>query len=265
MPNYGFDLPAIDDYSAFLKAYWRMEETGAANRVDDVGSNDLVPTNDPGTRVGINNNACDLTGVTQFLSIADNPDLSPTTSMVVSLWVYADILQRSGLFEKDSSYRFDTENLGQARWRIWQSDSAEKKLEIAGAYATVAWHHFVCIAESGHVRLYIDDDEKGTSVVYDNTIKDTASPFYIANLSNWKYWDGSIDEVGFWKNITFANQAARDAFVAGLYNSGNGRFYHELAAWDIGAIEGEFAAPAEFYGDHSIGRGISRGIMVGVG
>ncbi len=233
---FGFGDDAIDDHSDHLVAYWRLEETGAATRVDDVGSNDFTPNNAPPTRAGKNNLACDFDVASQYhLTRADTADVSPTTGMALSFWAYSDASGfEARLFEKQGSYIF---------WRtgasntylvyVYQSNDTAKI--ISGlSLANAGWRHVVIIAANAFVRCYINNVEQQAAVAFDDTIKDNTNPLYMGvQQGNNKWWDGGCDEVAFWKNISFADQAERDAFVSALYNSGSGRFYGLLPVGSV--------------------------------
>lgn len=229
---FGFGDADIDDHADHLTAYWKMEETGAADRIDSVGANDAAPTNSPGTRTGINNLACDFPQTGEFLTVADSADVSPTTGFAASMWLYLDTIpSNEGIFEKDQSYRFlNFSSADKLFFDFYQSDTTGKTVKSV-VIGTGAWVHAVIMAAGGFGRMFLDGSEVGTAVAYDNTIRDNSNNLYIGTLQGSGAWefDGGIDEVGFWKNITFADQTEREAFVTALYNSGTGRFYHDLS------------------------------------
>ncbi len=232
---FGFGLAAIDNYSAFLKAYWRMEETGAANRIDDVGSNDAVPNNTPGTRAGISNLACDfISGSSQNLSAPHHADLTPTTGFAVSSWVYMDDTnQFRMIFSKgDSGFYLFRRNDNTLQISVEQTDTNVKQYTHADTLQG-AWHHVVAIACDGFLRMFINGSQVGVPVAYDDTVKVYATAFQIGRYGGGTpfYMDGGIDEMAFWNDITFGGvQVDRENFVTGLWNGGTGRFYHELGA-----------------------------------
>jgi hypothetical protein len=233
---WGFDLPAIDDHSDHLVAWWDLEETGAADRVDAVGSNDLTAYNTPATRVGVDGNACDFdSGSGEYLAITDNSDLSPTTGLAISMWVYMDDASANDrpLFSKSqigsaNYYGIRNQTLGGYRFNIVQSDTTAKILSPV-TLPISGWRHVVSMACDGFLRVFVDNIEHGSTTAYDNTILNEAAPFNLGK-EPWGGFthDGGIDAVGFWKDISFASTAEREAFVAGLWNSSSGRFYHEI-------------------------------------
>ncbi len=243
---FGFDLPAIDDHLDHLTAYWKMEETGAAARLDSVGSNDAAAgAGNPDTRAGVSNLAYDGDGDTSndSLLVPNHADIEASTSVAISLWLYRDnTTKHMRAFQKTTSVMlYQPAGNNSMVFYIYQDDSASKG-PIDAAMTTGAWHNVVCIADDGFVRVYVDNSESGTPVAYDNTIDtDLGENLRIGSViggTNYE-WDGGIDEMGYWKDISFADQEEREAFVAGLWNGGAGRFYgeYESAGVVIGPIQ----------------------------
>ena len=78
----GLDIPTPT-------AFWRMEETGANNRVDSTGSgNDLVPANEPGNGTGKIGNCCHFTAYNQKLNLTDNANMSVgNADFTLAVWI----------------------------------------------------------------------------------------------------------------------------------------------------------------------------------
>lgn len=219
----------IDDYAAFLKLYSRVEETGSANRVDDVDAHDLVPANSPGTRAGISNLACDFVrGSSQKLSAPHHTDLSPTTGWAASLWAWLDDTgQYSMLLSKgDSGFYLFRRNDNTLQISCEQSDTTVREYTISETLQG-AWHHLVGMATGGFLRLFIDGTQQGTPVSYDNTVKLYTTDFHLGRYGGGTpfFVDGALDEIAFWKDIVFPGTTEREAFVTALYNGGSGRFF----------------------------------------
>lgn len=226
-----FGLAAIDDHSDHLVAYWHMEETGVANRVDEIGTNDLVPANAPGTRAGILNLACDfIPGSAQALSVAHNADLSPTTGFAVSVWAYLDDMNtfRMLLAKGVAGYYLFRRNANDVELFITQTNDATPNTNTGPESLMGDYHNVVAMACDGFLRIFVNGVESAPAVAYDNTFKVIDAPFYVGRFGSGAtphYYDGGEDEMAFWRNISFADAAARNAFVAGLWNGGAGRFW----------------------------------------
>lgn len=237
--GYEFGDATIDQYASFLKSYWHMEETGAANRVDVIGGHNAVPGNSPANRVGKSNNACDfIPGSQHYLTAPHHADLSPTSSFAVSEWVYHDVgdANKTHLNKGPSSSRsFTIGRTGDMVFQIWQSNDTVKSCieDTPGSEPPIgSWVNVVSIADGSHIWLYLNTvgASFAQGVAYDGTIKQVATGLSFGRFSDiGHYFDGGMDEVAFWNGITFANQAAREAFVAALWNSGSGIFLHLVA------------------------------------
>lgn len=219
-----FGVPDVDLKIDTLVAYWKMEETGASDRVDSKGGNDLTASNAPGTRSGIIDNAVDLDGTNQYLSRADTADLSPTVGFAISMWVNPDSnATNEGFWSKgEDHYFWRGTGTGGLFMRITQSDTTTKNFtadvndDLLGGF-----HHVVMMACDGFLRLFINGVEKDPAVAYDNTLIDNADDFFIGQLGHPAHpVDGGMDEVSFWKDISFSSQAQREAWVEGLYGTG---------------------------------------------
>ena len=211
----------ISPYNTTLKAYWALEDL-----TDSKGSNDLTNNNTATFTSGKRNNAFTGDGVNQYLSITDTSDLSPTTDMGLSAWIYLDSLSATqGVYSKDNSfYLYRLNSASDILAGVYQSNGTSKDITGSGI-TTGSWHHIVHIADStaGKCYFYLNDTEIG-NIAYDGTIRDSSDSFTLGrNLI--RYWTGQIDEFAFWKNPTFANDTAREAFVTALYNSATGSFY----------------------------------------
>ncbi len=231
MPKAFYDS-VLDQYANFLVAYYPMEQTGAAVREDEVGSNDLAPTNTPATRAGKHNNACDfIPGSLQYLSIADTADLSFTTGFAISVWAYSDDAATRmivGKIMNGAASWYLLPDAGTLNFVMTQGNSVQKAINSV-TWGTGAWKHFLAMATGSVQRIFIDGAEWGTTNAYDDTILAEAYPFFVGR-DPWgnSYFDGGIDELAIWKDIVFANAAARNAFAVAAYNSAAGKFFHHI-------------------------------------
>jgi len=209
-----------------LTAYWNLDET-SGTRYDSVGSNDLTDNNTVTSRTGKNNNAADFDDAnSECLNIASvGVDLQPTSSVAISLWVYPDdVVGDKILFYCQSNgplIKLEGSDLFSS---LLQSTLEVKAVAGTGVMTSGAWQHLAICVDNGVFRLYRNGASVGTPETYNNTLA-TGVSAYVSSNGSAKYHDGGIDEVGFWKDIEFADTAAMDAFASALYNSGSGRFY----------------------------------------
>jgi len=105
-----------------------------------------------------------------------------------------------------------------------QSDGTAISVMTAVRTPIDTWTHIVCIADGTNAYLYRNNVLEGTTP-YDGTLKNTAGSFglsVVPSLPSYYDLNGWIDETSIWNEITFADDAARIAFVDALYNNGNG-------------------------------------------
>jgi len=232
-----FNNADIDAFSAYLKAIWNLTET-SGNRADSIGSNTLVDNGSVGyTESGINGNAADLNGTSQFFSLADNADISPTTGFAFSMWVNPDAWNSATsrfLFEKENAAQderdyalawWNDRSAGKLTFMLQQSNGTNCEFDMAGAVSTGSWQHILAVAYDGTMKIFINGVADSNTQSYDGTIRDSAHSLYIGcRTGNSHYYDGKIARMGFWKNISGSWTSIANA-AAALYNSGAGTFY----------------------------------------
>ena len=149
----------------------------------------------------------------------------PTNGFAVSFWQANPSVNGASLYNGNNqgfilqSGRFPTwsSTVNSVRFNVWQSNNLA--VEVHGLQP-VGLFHTVAIAADGKVELYLNG-----VLVDTKTFNNTFSPFalMIANGGSGTLWQ--IDELAYWKDITFSTTANRNKFVAALYNNGQGRFY----------------------------------------
>lgn len=81
--------------------------------------------------------------------------------------------------------------------------------------------HVVCIAADGKVEIY-GNGSLMDSQTFNNTFSAMANVIVTNNGGS----QFLVDELAYWKNISFGSSALRHEFALGLWNNGNGRFYN---------------------------------------
>ncbi|MEX2143233.1 MAG: LamG-like jellyroll fold domain-containing protein [Anaerolineales bacterium] len=221
-----------------LAAYWPMDEASGA-ALDSNGANFLNEKDGSlGSAAGIVNTGRDFElNDTEYFSRGDLPDLSTgDIDFTWSLWVKPEsigpnmwLVQKADTPTTAADYEyllFVVANAGNApRFRVgngsaYANVTANTSLTAGSWYHIVAWHDSV-------------NDEIGISVnggapvtqAYSSGGQDTSGNLVVgASLINntpGNYFDGVIDEVGFWKRVLSPQE------IAALYNIGNGLAYAE--------------------------------------
>lgn len=212
-----------------LTAYWPCDEA-SGSILDSHGSNDLTEsagdTIDSATgKVG---GARDFeAGETEYAEIADNADLSTgDIDFSFSVWVNPEATTGFpvvlGKWTSSTSTREYVLFLasGAPRFSVTSSGSATTEVTWGAALSTGTWYH-ICFGHNATTNEIWITVDAGTPVTAAHTtgVRDGTRPFELgASSIQSLYWDGLIDEVGFWKRDIRSD-------VAELYNSGNGRDY----------------------------------------
>jgi hypothetical protein len=211
-----------------LVSYWELEEASAV-RYDSAGANDLTDNNTVGSAAGVVSNAGSFVAAnSEYLSIASNSSVETgDIDFSVSFWVYANTLIGLNVpvartFSGLSDWYFQSSN-GTLTFSVQKSDNSES-VSASGVITTTAWYHVVgwYVAADKKSYLSINNGVPVTSSVagWSTRGSNTVSPFHIGNLPGFgRYWDGKIDEVGFWKKALTSDERTT------LYNGGIGCAY----------------------------------------
>ena len=215
-----------------LVAYWKMDEaTGDAldingNNLTSYTYNILNEVPALGSAAGKINTARDFEADTQQnLRRLSGDDLSTGNDFTFSLWVnaeslttYRGIIGKSGANQEFSLYYYP--GGGYFNWSIW-SGVYSVPLNNFTTITVGNWYHIVCWSTSTQIGIAIND---GTPATYDHPYGlAQAAPLETFAIGSYGissfYWDGQIDEVGFWKRALTTEERAA------LYNNGNGLAY----------------------------------------
>lgn len=215
-----------------LIAYWEMEET-SGTRTDSHGSLDLSDTGSTGyTSSGVQNNAADFNGSSQALSVADPWDYQHTgNDFSYSLWFQPDNIG-SGY---EQLYMHYNSNKGTSLivnntniiWYIGKITQWPSRTQAHGGLTNGNWYHLVLMFDSSaqQVNFYLNGSSITSGWVgatyhapFPNPANDPNTNLVIAandGISG-SWFDGKIDEVGYWEKILTATE------ISDLYNSGSG-------------------------------------------
>jgi|GEM_PF-7119613 cysteine-rich repeat protein len=217
-----------------LISYWKMGEAAVRDRIDSVDSNNLRLSPLPDGSVGYVSDC--LKG--NCLSVVDRYIWGEARAPSTSLWPY-DSFAVSGWVRFDSQ-PIDVDILAQGEvignalrenpaWSIAYRDGRLRfkvgYVEKSSQDATIIvgnWHHIVGMYYSNQQYIYFDGSQVGgsSSAVLRSTV---GIPKFAGG-----FFDGAIDEVGFWKNITFSDDGERRGFVDALMVNGRVDGYDDL-------------------------------------
>jgi hypothetical protein len=211
-----------------LVGYWKLDEA-SGTRNDSVGTSHLTDNNTVTQAAGKQGNSAQFTASSsEYLSCTDNATLSlaSDTSFTIALWAYGDsfanfpALFQKGAFNGNGDEYILYWHASFSTWRFLVGNgSSFGTVEWSSAPATSTWYFIVCWHDAAANTINIQvNDGTTVSAAWTGGTQDTTSPLHIGRGGT-SYWNGRIDEVGFWKRVL--TSAERTA----LYNSSNGVTY----------------------------------------
>lgn len=219
-----------------LTAYWKIDATsdGSApvTRIDS-GSNgqDLTDNNNVASATGkISNAGQFVTAASKYLSRADNSTLSGSDiDLSVSAWVYLDsktldrvIVSHYTPTGNQRSYQLYYRQAVDRFAFVVSPDGTSTGIGLVdannfGSPSTATWYHVVAWHDSVNNLVGISVNA-GTAdtLSYSGGIHDSTAIFSIGSQNgNAGFFDGRIDEVGFWKNKALSAGERTELYAAG--------------------------------------------------
>lgn len=211
-----------------LISYWTMDET-SGTRYDSVVAtgNDLTDNNTVGYGTGIISNGADfIPANSEYLSHTSNASLQTgDIDFTFAAWFKIDDLNTRAIISKDDGlgtrdYRI-TYLAGALRFYV--NASGATQVASAAAISTGTWYYVVAWhdASANTINIQVNNGTVDSAGIGALSAAST-NPFLIgANTvgSATNFWDGLIDEVGFWKRVLTSDERTS------LYNSGAGLAY----------------------------------------
>lgn len=216
--GYGMLDPLIDD----IIGYWKLDE--ASGNAADATGNGYTGTNSNVTFTGGKINNCGVfNGSSAKFTITDATALKPTTAFTISAWIYNDNTDASkGIFNSFNN----TTNKGIYFYKVSTNKLRllidGQNFDSSASIGTGAWIHVVAVYTGARVYLYINNSQQDMGAWSTNPTYPATNYVKIGCLgdsTDAHYWDGNIDEVGFW------SRALSQTEIGQLYNSGAGFQY----------------------------------------
>lgn len=215
-----------------LKGYWKLDEA-SGTRLDQLGLNNLVDNNTVTQAAGKVSNAAQFTKAnSEWLSCVPTADLKiDTTTWSAAFWCYRDSnpaghMELLGQYTVGGAVWYVTRNNGN-QFEFFVLDSAAGQDGVTastfGAAPLSTWCFVVVTHDGTNIKVSVNngalDSLASTRTVF-NTV---GTSFVIGSaLAAAQYWDGRIDEVGFWKKVLSTQE------ITDLYNGGSGNTYTKL-------------------------------------
>jgi hypothetical protein len=233
-----------------LISYWKLDEA-SGNAIDAHAANTLTASNSPGSDTGKVGNARTFNGTNQSFGIASNANLAVgNIDFTFSAWVFLSLksVTRVAVAEWNFAatkrqfllgfepivdvYRFLVSPDGTT------ASSVQVNASSLGSPPLNTWTHLVAWHDSVANTINIQANN-GTvsSVSYASGVFASDSPLNIGSLLGTNdFWNGRIDEVGFWKRVLTADERTK------LWNGGNGLSYDAFGGGIIPILRQHYAA-----------------------
>lgn len=220
---------AQQQLSTNLISYWRLEEATGATRTDSYGTNNMSDHNSVAQITGKVGNGGGFTSTSsQYLSIASNSTFdTSSTSFTFSAWAYINdtgvsrVIVSKGTLNSNSTVQFALYREGGTNKIRFTVGNGSSGSDVGASYPgtgqwffAVGWYDNV--AQTMNVQV-----NNGTVVSGSNTAGSyfNASQFLIGNDTSSRFWNGNLDEVGYWKRVLTPDERSF------LYAAGAGRIY----------------------------------------
>lgn len=216
-----------------LIAYWKLDEA-SGSRADSHSTNTLTDSTSTGSAAGKIGLAADFElGSNNFLTIADNVDLSTgDIDFTMTCWLnmesQAAIAYILGKYNTTGNQRAYTlvyvDSTDRLTWRVSNNGTAvvDTTADNFGAVPTATWMFVVMWhdATANAIGIQVNNGTANTTA-HTTGVFDGTSAFQIGARvgSTTDDYDGLVDEVGFWKRILTADEKTA------LYNAGAGLSY----------------------------------------
>lgn len=202
-----------------LVAYYKMEDA-----TDFWSTNNLSNVNSVSFVAGKVNNAGSFNGTSNYLQKSGVISTS-TNNYSFFMWVYVPTTSEKGCFFHNGTDDLNGYSIGVGTGSGSGQDGVGNVL--VGAAAGLLWHpyginigtgwHFVGVIRNAGVETGYVDGTAGPTTWSDAPAAPTGFVTVGADSSPARYWDGKVDEIGFWNKVLSSTE------ISNLYNAGAGQ------------------------------------------
>ncbi len=203
-----------------LTAYYEMDEA-SGDALDSIGALDLTDHNSVGTAAGKINTARDFESLSlNYFDISDSTFSPGDTDFTFACWIKAESLvnfSKNNSTDREFALFYDTNN-NQIWWGCYDNSASQKTAQNTASISTGTWYHVVCWHDSvaDQIGVTVNAGTPFTASI-SGGVRQISGPFQVgASTSQVLYWDGLIDELGYWSRV-LTSQERTD-----LYNGGSG-------------------------------------------
>lgn len=210
-----------------LVAYYSFNANNGINQEDDVlGNYNGTITGSVVNTSGKIGNAMDWEGDADYITYSGFPNFLNMHAFSVSWWTYPEESENYYVISRSGEYEFRL-NSGDSEFYSTYSSAPS-----GYGVSTGTWTHLVGVSNTTHNLLYVDGVlreviELGAST--SDSAYDLQLGFRASGLGGTQWYNGSIDELGFWNtslddgNCTLGSTCGGE--IAELYNDGTGLTY----------------------------------------
>jgi hypothetical protein len=220
------DIKNDSTLSTNLISVWLSDASSLTQ--DLKGTNTLTNNGTATSTTGKQGTAVELNGSSQYLSLADNADLSPSGAFSFAFWFNVDVItDLKPLLSKwveTSNQRSFAFTFVSGKLRIYMSNDGVNffVVDSTTTISTGTWYHCSGVfTPSTSLKVYINGTNEATnSSGISASIYNSNAPFEIGHANPFgggnHYIDGRINQVCFWNKVLTSGE------ITDLYSSGNG-------------------------------------------
>jgi len=215
-----------------LVSFWALNEA-SGNRADSKGSNSLTDTNTVTSAVGKYSNAASFAKVnSERLAINDNTSLSVgDINFYACAWIFptlADnteqtIMAKAGASSNRAWRLWVDWATSQVKFQVYNSSNVATTLTATATILVNTWYFVEMWHDATTNVIGVAVNGTTYTAAHSTGVKDDTGPFQIGAFNSTAFFNGLIDEVGFWKYLPTSYERSF------LYNVGYGQNYTAIA------------------------------------
>lgn len=193
-----------------LVAYWTFDEGGGTIAHDSAGNNDGTIHGNATWTIGHIDNALELDGFDDYVSVQNSLALNITGDITISAWVcfgrggtgqngseQAIVTKCVSNGARNNPFDFRTDKSTEPQLTLVRADPFEHDYVYSTKHISIMeWHHVVAIVENNIPDFYVDGVITGKTVAaFTRTPTGNTNPLLIGRRDDGLYFNGKIDDV----------------------------------------------------------------------